>query len=157
MVHPAHNRGVDHRQAAFGHHPYKVTIAQFEAQIPPYAQNNDVPIEVTTLEQFIQTQKPRRPDAFSPPKTAKMGGPDNLNQSQAVLPTTGNPKLNLATSAQEICLKRLAEIQKVQSPIIIATEKTTLDNHDYDRPNTMEINRPQQRLLAIIHVVFTEI
>ena len=80
-MHPTHDRGVDHRQTAFGHHLHKITVAEFETQLPPHAQNDDVPIEVTTLEQFIQTQKPRHPDAFSIPKTAKMGGPDNLHQS----------------------------------------------------------------------------
>ena len=49
------------------------TVAEFEAQVPPHAQHDDVPIKVTTLEQFIQTQNPRHPDAFSPTKGAKMG------------------------------------------------------------------------------------
>ena len=72
---------MDHRQTAFGHHLHKVTLAEFEAEVLPHAQNNDVLLEVATLEQFIQTQKRRHPNAFSPPKAVKMGGPDNLHQS----------------------------------------------------------------------------
>ena len=57
VVHPTHKRGVDHRQAAFGHALDEVSVA--EAQLPPHAQNDDIPIEAATFEQFNQTQKSR--------------------------------------------------------------------------------------------------
>jgi hypothetical protein len=56
-VHPAHDRGVGHRPATLGHHLHQIAAAEFEAQIPPQAQNDDVSVEVATPEQFIQTQK----------------------------------------------------------------------------------------------------
>src|SRR5580700_3280189 len=57
MVHPAHDGGVCHRQAAFRHHLHQVPEAELEAQVPPHAQDNDLTIKVATLEQLIQSQE----------------------------------------------------------------------------------------------------
>jgi len=46
MLHPAHDRGVSHRQATFLHHLNQVPEAELEAQIPPHAQDDDFAIEV---------------------------------------------------------------------------------------------------------------
>jgi hypothetical protein len=39
------------RQAAFGHHLHQVSQAQLEAKIPAHAQDDDLAVEVATLEQ----------------------------------------------------------------------------------------------------------
>jgi hypothetical protein len=43
MMHPAMMG-----QAAFGHHLHQVSEAELEAQVPPYAQDDDLAIEVPT-------------------------------------------------------------------------------------------------------------
>jgi hypothetical protein len=67
MMHPAHDCRVRHRQAAFGHHPDQVSEAEFEAQVQPHAQHDDLAIEVATLKQLIETWEPgHRPALYSP-------------------------------------------------------------------------------------------
>ena len=51
-MHPAHDGGVGHRQAAFGHHLHQVSQAQLEAKIPAHAQDDDLAVKVATLEQL---------------------------------------------------------------------------------------------------------
>jgi hypothetical protein len=41
------------RQAAFGHHLHQVSQAQLEAKIPAHAQDDDLAVEVATLEQLL--------------------------------------------------------------------------------------------------------
>src|SRR6516164_9076731 len=67
VMHPAHNGGVDHRQAALGHHLYQVPEAEFEAQVPSHAQDDDLAVKVATLEQFGQTWDPSHRAALNPP------------------------------------------------------------------------------------------
>jgi hypothetical protein len=45
------------RQAAFGHHLYQVAQAQLEAKIPAHAQDDDLAVEVTTLEQLLDAHQ----------------------------------------------------------------------------------------------------
>jgi hypothetical protein len=44
--------------AAFGHHLHQVTETQLEAQIPPDTQDDDLTLEVPTLEQLIRAGFP---------------------------------------------------------------------------------------------------
>src|SRR5271157_1062900 len=74
MVDPAHNGGVRQRQATLRHHFHQVAVAQFEAQIPSHAQDDDLPVKVAALEQLIQTQEPGHRIAFSLSERPNMGG-----------------------------------------------------------------------------------
>ena len=58
VVHPAHDGGVGHRQAALLHHLHQVPEAELEAQIPPHAQDDHLVVEVPPLEQILQVQEP---------------------------------------------------------------------------------------------------
>jgi hypothetical protein len=58
MAHPAHNRGVCQRQAALGHHFHQISEAEFEAQLPAHAQDDDLSIKMPACKQHIHTQKP---------------------------------------------------------------------------------------------------
>src|ERR1700722_6412120 len=51
--HPTHNGRMGQRQAAFGHHLHQVSQAQLEAKIPAHAQDDDLAVEVATLEQLL--------------------------------------------------------------------------------------------------------
>src|SRR5205807_10082241 len=44
---------MSHRQAALGHHLHQVSQAQLKSKIPAHAQDDDVAVEVTTLEQLL--------------------------------------------------------------------------------------------------------
>src|SRR5580692_2730702 len=46
------------RQAAFGHHLHQVSQAQLEAKIPAHAQDDDLAVEVATLEQLLDAHQP---------------------------------------------------------------------------------------------------
>jgi hypothetical protein len=46
MPHPAHDRGVGQRQAALGQHLHQIPEAEFEAQIPAHAQDDDLAVEM---------------------------------------------------------------------------------------------------------------
>src|SRR5277367_4960934 len=45
------------RQAAFGHHLHQVSQAQLEAKIPAHAQDDDLAVEVATLEQLLDAHQ----------------------------------------------------------------------------------------------------
>src|SRR4029077_15946153 len=47
-LHPAHDRGMRHRQAALGHHLYQVAQTELEPKIPAPAQDDDFAVEVAT-------------------------------------------------------------------------------------------------------------
>src|SRR6267378_3504310 len=51
-LHPAHDRGMRHRQAALSHHLYQVAQTELEPKIPAHAQDDDFAVEVATLEQL---------------------------------------------------------------------------------------------------------
>src|SRR5271156_3472324 len=44
-------------QAAFGHHLHQVSQAQLEAKIPAHAQDDDLAVEVATLEQLLDAHQ----------------------------------------------------------------------------------------------------
>ena len=64
IVHPAHDGGVNQRKAALRHHLHQIAVAEFEPQLPPHAQDDDLPVEMAALEQLIQTQEPGHHTAF---------------------------------------------------------------------------------------------
>src|SRR6516225_1259077 len=68
-LHPAHDRGMRHRQAALAHHLHKVSQTQLKAKIPAHAQDDDVAVEVATLEQLFDSLQfgHCRPRLFSMP------------------------------------------------------------------------------------------
>src|ERR1700732_2591963 len=45
------------RQAAFGHHLHQVSQAQLEAKIPAHAHDDDLAVEVATLEQLLDAHQ----------------------------------------------------------------------------------------------------
>src|SRR5580658_4675808 len=55
--HPTHNGRMGQRQAAFGHHLHQVSQAQLEAKIPAHAQDDDLAVEVATLEQLLDAHQ----------------------------------------------------------------------------------------------------
>jgi hypothetical protein len=59
---------MNQRQAALRHHLHEIPEAEFEAQIPSHAQDDDLSVEVSTFKQLIQTQKPDHRPAFCSPK-----------------------------------------------------------------------------------------
>ena len=58
MMHPTHDGGVGHRQAALGHHLHQIPEAQLEAQVPTHAQDDDLAIKMPTVKQPIHVRKP---------------------------------------------------------------------------------------------------
>jgi NAD(P)-dependent dehydrogenase (short-subunit alcohol dehydrogenase family) len=60
-LNPAHDRRVSQRQPAFRDHFHKVSVAELVSQIPAYAENDDVPIEMPAFEKIIDAQHPRSP------------------------------------------------------------------------------------------------
>ena len=51
IVHPAHDGGVSQQKAALRHHLHQIAVAGAEPQLPPHAQDDDLPVEVAALEQ----------------------------------------------------------------------------------------------------------
>ena len=47
------------------HHLHQIAVAEFEPQVPPHAEDHDLPVEVAALEQLIQTQERGHRTAFS--------------------------------------------------------------------------------------------
>ena len=43
---PAHDGGVDDRETALGHHLRQIAVTEFEAQVPPYPQDDDLTVKV---------------------------------------------------------------------------------------------------------------
>ena len=56
-MHPTHDGGVGHRHATLGYHLYEIPEAELEPQIPTHAQDDDLTIEVPSLEQLLHTQE----------------------------------------------------------------------------------------------------
>ena len=73
IVHPAHDGGVSQRKAALRHHLHQIAVAELEPQVPPHAQDDDLPVEVAALEQLIQCQEPGHHTAFSLLEARDMG------------------------------------------------------------------------------------
>src|SRR5580698_11346751 len=65
MMHPTHNGGVGHRQAALGHHLHQIPEAELEAQVPPHAQDDDLAIKVPTIKQLVHAREPRHRTALN--------------------------------------------------------------------------------------------
>src|SRR5271165_6960105 len=82
VMHPAHDGGVGHRQAALRHHLRQVPEAELEPEVPPDTQHDDLAIKVTTLEQFVQSQEPGHRTARNPIRRPKDRGDDELHQSR---------------------------------------------------------------------------
>jgi hypothetical protein len=68
-VYPAHDGGVDDRETALGHHLRQIAVAKFEAQVPPYAQDDDLTVKVAPHKQVSQSQEPNH----SPASTSSLG------------------------------------------------------------------------------------
>ena len=81
MMHPTHDGGVRHRQAALGHHLHKIPEAELEAQVPPYAQDDDLAIKVPTLKQLVHAWKPGHRTAFNSLLDCEDTMTSNLHQS----------------------------------------------------------------------------
>jgi hypothetical protein len=65
-LNPPHDRRVREINAAFGHHLDEIPETQFEPEIPANAKNNDLPVEMASLEKLFDAQHvdPRPPTAF---------------------------------------------------------------------------------------------
>ena len=72
MSHPPQNGRVRYAYAPFAHHGDQVSITELKAQVPAHAQDNDLPIEVSTFEQVLDRYdrgiRPSSPNAsaFAP-------------------------------------------------------------------------------------------
>jgi hypothetical protein len=53
LLHPSHDRRVNQRHATLGHHLRQVAQAQLVTQVPANTQNDDLALEVPSLEQLI--------------------------------------------------------------------------------------------------------
>ena len=58
MLDPAQNRGVRQRDASVRHHDDQISSAQFETRVPADTQDDDLSIEVPSLEQRFDSSKP---------------------------------------------------------------------------------------------------
>jgi hypothetical protein len=72
---------VNQREAALRHHLHKIPEAEFEAQIPSHAQDDDLSVEVSTRKQLIQTHKPGHRPALLLTEMPDGTGADKLHQS----------------------------------------------------------------------------
>ncbi|HSZ89077.1 MAG TPA: hypothetical protein VK822_06835 [Acetobacteraceae bacterium] len=80
-MHPTHNGGVGHRQAALGHHLHQIPEAELEAQVPPHAQDDDLAIKVPTIKQLVHARKPGHRTALNSPVGCEATTAGNLHQS----------------------------------------------------------------------------
>jgi hypothetical protein len=55
---PPENRCMRHGNAAVCHHDHQIPQAQFEARVPPHAQNDDLSVEVPSFEQIFDPNEP---------------------------------------------------------------------------------------------------
>jgi hypothetical protein len=58
MLDPAQNRGVRQRDASVRHHDDQISQAQFEARVPADTQDDDLSVEMPSLEQCFDWNKP---------------------------------------------------------------------------------------------------
>jgi hypothetical protein len=82
VLDPAHDRRVSQRHTAFRHHFHEVSVTELVSQIPAYAENDDVPIEMPAFEKIVDAQHPRSPLAPPTPIPATMPRSPGLHQSQ---------------------------------------------------------------------------
>ena len=70
MMHPPHDGGMGHRQPPLRHHLDQVTVAEFDAQIPPDSQDDDFLVEVATPNSSSRLRKPPTvtPSAYRKPE-----------------------------------------------------------------------------------------
>src|ERR1700744_6193414 len=97
MMHPTHNGGVGHRQAALGHHLHQIPEAQLEAQVPPHAQDDDLAIKVPPVKHPFTSGSLAIASPSTHPWAAKLQRPaictraiykgSFRRQSQALVPT----------------------------------------------------------------------
>src|SRR6202046_5992260 len=92
MMHPPHDGGVGHRQAALGHHLHQIPEAELEAQVPPHAQDDDLTIKVPTLKQLVYSRKPSHRTVLNSPAGYEATTTSNLHQSRGgLVPCTVKP------------------------------------------------------------------
>src|ERR1700720_4552943 len=96
MVHPAHDGGVRHRQAALAHHLRQVPETELEAQVPPHAQDDELTIKVSALEQLIQTQEPSHRNTSAYREAVAIGR--QVNCTRATIPCSYPPSRHLASA-----------------------------------------------------------
>jgi hypothetical protein len=65
MLHPPQNRRLRQAQAPFAHHGDQVSITELKAQVPAHAQDNDLPIEVSTFEQVLDRYESPHPSIIA--------------------------------------------------------------------------------------------
>jgi hypothetical protein len=58
MLDPARNRGVRQHDASVRHHDDQISQAQFEARVPADTEDDDLSIEMPSLEQCFDWNKP---------------------------------------------------------------------------------------------------
>src|ERR1700733_7290274 len=88
MMHPTHNGGVGHRQAALGHHLHQIPETELEAQVPPHAQDDDLAIKVPTTKQLVHARKPGHRTALNSPEGYEATTAGNLHQSRITVTAT---------------------------------------------------------------------
>jgi hypothetical protein len=54
--------------AAFAHHADQIPVAQFETQVPPYAQHDNLLVEMATGEQLFDRNKSGHSPIFAHPE-----------------------------------------------------------------------------------------
>jgi len=57
MLYPAQNGRLCQTDAAFAHHADQIPVAQLETQVPPYAQHDNLLVEMATGEQLVDRNK----------------------------------------------------------------------------------------------------
>jgi hypothetical protein len=82
VVQAERRRRVGEGKAALGHHLHQVTEAQLEAQIPPHTKDNDLTLEMPTLEQLIKAGQLLRHHPSPIPPPPKIPGSPTLHQSR---------------------------------------------------------------------------
>ena len=65
--------------------------AEFEAQVPPHTQDDDLAIEVAALEQFVQTRESGHRTAFSSWERRRLDG--QANCTRALMPPRATAEL----------------------------------------------------------------
>jgi hypothetical protein len=53
LLDPAHDRRMGDENPAFGHHFHEIPKAKLEPQIPPDAEDDDLPVEMAAFEKII--------------------------------------------------------------------------------------------------------
>lgn len=53
---PAHDRRMGQSNSAFGHHFHEIPKAEFEPQVPPHAEDDDLPVEMAASKKIIYSR-----------------------------------------------------------------------------------------------------